>query len=501
MTKRDATDIWEAILDDLDIAPPSGSRGDEWIPVYQSFGERGFVRLTRHRSHAKMRLQLALPGCSISATRAAIIDWLATYDLKPSPSDKSGETAHEQNDSAAADDAVVLETALPDESNQDLRKDLVAIVESLRTAGDAIRSDDLSKLPDWLAAASDNDSPGTRASSTTNRDEPNSRLFEPIGANASKSGTSGSDQTQAHGDVHFDLAGYDTVSSRDTGTRLELNFESPVPSTAIDRFAEALAHSLRARFDVNATLETGDLAPGPTDAIVISVEPTASAPPDTDPAAATTEYLDRLIRFRKLGVPVAESIGLRDAPGESRPTNQSKQRRTNRRSDGQQSDVTDDSTGRRSAESEAGPDNEAPATEEASNEGITLGSASTSTDTTAATSSSETEDETTLEKTGDDAPTGPLKTGHFTDPRLMRDDATTSLVDVILRHPGYRDEQMAQVLSILLSLDYPDAKHLVNQAPTHLAWGVGRERAQRLKRVVEDTGGKVVFVEPDSIPS
>jgi len=358
----------------------------------------------------------------------------------------------------------------------------------------------LSTLPDWLASARDDDSAGTRATSTTDPDEASSRLFEPIGADANDSGGSGSKQSQVDGDVNFDLAGYDTVSSRDTGARLELNFESPVPSTAIDRFAEALAHSLRARFDVNATLETGDLAPGPADSIVISVEPTASAPPDTDPATATTDYLDRLIRFRRLGVPVAESIGLRDAPGESRPKNQSKQRRSKTRSDGQP-DTTDDSTAPRSAESEAGPDDEAPTTEETSNEGVTLGSASTSADPAAATSSSETDDETTLEKPEDEAPTGPLKTGHFTDPRLMRDDATTSLVDVILRHPGYRDERMAQVLSILLSLDYPDAKHLVNQAPTHLAWGVGRERAQRLKRVVEDTGGKVVFVEPDSIPS
>lgn len=89
-----------------------------------------------------------------------------------------------------------------------------------------------------------------------------------------------------------------------------------------------------------------------------------------------------------------------------------------------------------------------------------------------------------------------LKKGDFEDQRLRGRDATTALVDVVLRHPGYSDKNMGQVLSILLSIEYHEALELIEKAPTSLAWGVNRERGQMFKTVIEGAGGKVYLSEP-----
>jgi hypothetical protein len=102
---------------------------------------------------------------------------------------------------------------------------------------------------------------------------------------------------------------------------------------------------------------------------------------------------------------------------------------------------------------------------------------------------------------GEHAPTmqgreGALRPKDFMDPRLKRADATTPLVDVVLRHPGYAERATAQAIGILLSVEHHRAQSLVESAPCVIAWGVGREQAQTLKTVVEGAGGKVLLVEP-----
>ncbi|GEM_PF-5759975 len=89
-----------------------------------------------------------------------------------------------------------------------------------------------------------------------------------------------------------------------------------------------------------------------------------------------------------------------------------------------------------------------------------------------------------------------LEKGNFEDKRLRGRDASTALVDVILRHPGYSDKNMGQVLSILLSIEYHEALELIEDAPTSLAWAVNRERGQMFKTVIEGAGGKVYLSEP-----
>lgn len=91
---------------------------------------------------------------------------------------------------------------------------------------------------------------------------------------------------------------------------------------------------------------------------------------------------------------------------------------------------------------------------------------------------------------------GALKPGNFSDPRLKRADSTAPLVDVILRHPGFSDKRIGQVLNILLSIEHSKALQLIEAAPCVIAWGVSRERALTFKNVIEGAGGKALLVEP-----
>ncbi len=94
----------------------------------------------------------------------------------------------------------------------------------------------------------------------------------------------------------------------------------------------------------------------------------------------------------------------------------------------------------------------------------------------------------------------PLEEGRFDDPRLDEKDATTALVDVVLRHPGYSDKRVGQVLSILFSIEYYEALRLMNAAPIVIARGVSSERGHTIQNVVEGAGGRVKLAEPDRFP-
>jgi len=95
----------------------------------------------------------------------------------------------------------------------------------------------------------------------------------------------------------------------------------------------------------------------------------------------------------------------------------------------------------------------------------------------------------------------PLQTGRFDDHRLDEPDATSALVDVVLRHPGYSDRRVGQVLSILFSIEYFEALGLMQNAPIVVARGVSRDRGQTIQTVVEAAGGRVKLTEPDRFPA
>lgn len=106
-----------------------------------------------------------------------------------------------------------------------------------------------------------------------------------------------------------------------------------------------------------------------------------------------------------------------------------------------------------------------------------------------------------LDLAGGSGSGGALESGNYTDARLQRDDADSALVDLVLRHPGYSDRRIAQVLSILLSIEYFDARKLADQAPCVIAWGISQSRARKFKDVIESAGGKTLLVEPDTFGS
>lgn len=96
---------------------------------------------------------------------------------------------------------------------------------------------------------------------------------------------------------------------------------------------------------------------------------------------------------------------------------------------------------------------------------------------------------------------GPLKPGDFDDARLSEPDSAASLVDIVLRHPGYSDRRVGQVLSILLSVEYHRALQLMGASPLVIAHGVAYSRAETLKRVVESAGGKIQLTDPGRYPA
>ena len=93
-----------------------------------------------------------------------------------------------------------------------------------------------------------------------------------------------------------------------------------------------------------------------------------------------------------------------------------------------------------------------------------------------------------------------LRTGDFEDQRLREPDSTESLVDVVLRHPGYSDRRVGQVLSILLSVEYHSALQLMRSAPIVIARGVAHDRGLSIKELVENAGGKIQLTDPSRYP-
>lgn len=94
-----------------------------------------------------------------------------------------------------------------------------------------------------------------------------------------------------------------------------------------------------------------------------------------------------------------------------------------------------------------------------------------------------------------------LKHGDFEDPRLREPESQAALVDVVLRHPGYSDRRVGQVLSILLSIEYHVALQLMSNSPCVIATGVARDRGDTLKRMVENAGGRVLLTDPGRFPT
>jgi len=503
----DATlpDTWRGPLAEMGIEPRSAEAPDdatgEWLDVYSQFATRGFLRVLfgpREETNA-LRVQLALPTGSFTGRRVLEAvstefeetlggswrteqvdpDWELVGDFDSPPTEAAVATFFGRlDDLAAVTDADTLEGAPwlierlerpsePSETNQDV--------------------------------ATDDASSGTATDAESGA---GADVFESIG-DADPEASGPTPMLEDAG-----LAAYEIARSGD-GLDIHLGLDVALPVTDLEELGTALAHALRARYDL-------DVRPRPVEddhpslgesSIAVRAEPTDLGVADvSDPAemrSRVDEYFSRLERFDNLGVKLADVLGL---TGETeRSFDRTTTSPTDRESGGRTSE-TGASTpprDRRDAEDQRESDDRPDRSQ----------SAGTSPDRPSGSdrraSRPEPDDNggdsgVVLDIGGESAsesptPSGELEAGNYRDPRLLREDATTSLVDVVLRHPGYAEEKMAHNLSILLSIDYPDATDLVESAPCVIAWGVGRERGLKFKRVVENAGGRIVLIEPDSL--
>lgn len=518
MTESDGelSEPWRTALDELELEsrpvdPPNDPEheGLEWFELYSKFATRGFVRaiVGEGADTTALRIEFAIPADGagrqmLEAVRAEFSevlggDWRIVAEK---PDWELGGTLDATPETDAARSCVKR------------LADLGTVAESGAVA-------DAEWLAERVGASSSDGSTGGSASpsETTGRSptggvaESGGGVFESIGDGSASSSAA----LQSVGIDNWELLEVDgSVEAR-------IWLDAPLAPNDADAIGRELTHALRSRYDIAARpLPVDDESAGTE--LKLRANPASSGldgPESADQVRDDLEsYLERLVRFDELGVKIASVLGIGQDPSADRDSSSSRGKRgRGRREDsstsrstettGESDDGDDDSdasggrsvSSRRSTSSDRGGHS----SERRSRSG---GDASSS-------EPSDGDEERVVLDIGGDSddelqppepttapnPESGLKPGNYRDPRLMREDATTSLVDVVLRHPGYAEEKMGHNLSILLDVDYPDAMDLVQQAPSIIAWGVGRDRAVDFKRFIEDAGGKVVLVEPDSL--
>jgi hypothetical protein len=275
----------------------------------------------------------------------------------------------------------------------------------------------------------------------------------------------------------------------DDHIELGMGLPEALDADSYDRVLSAWGRSLRGRYDVRVepvapdAIKSVDLT-GAAARIVVRVTPDALTGSATiaDIAPDLHDHIDTLEKVTAAGIDPLVFLGVRDRPTAAAPKQQagspfetigSDSSSSDRSGDAGQDEAEDDSND--STRDDSGPVFFVADDSEDDGAGGLV-----------------------LDLTAPPAEGDALEPGRFDDPRLDANDATTQLVDVVLRHPGYSDRRIGQVLSILLSVDYADALDLASAAPRVIAWGVGNDRAQTMKTVIEGAGGKVLLVEPDT---
>lgn len=439
---------WTEQLEELgltsDSASPPPERDGEWLQALAEFRKLGFARL------------------------------LVSVD-------KAGIALHAGHPEIDQEFAMQLETALRQRTNSDwsveesdgtwwLLSD--AIDESERTPAlatvlrlaESLRDDQPDW--DWLTRESE-DTPHEKPDEKTESSNP----FETIGDegdSAKDTVDPGSVKEEAR-----DASGFSfDIAVEDETLCMTLVFATTLSSDR-DEVEQALTRNLRAKFDIKVeVLDAGEVraldAPYPR-SVALRLTPTSltgDAPPSLQECEqGIGEYLETIESLAEGGIDPLVFLGVRDStrepqverPEADRPETSVRSEKTN-----QPEEVfflvSDDD------EYEA-----------ADTDSVVLSSA-------------------------DIADDAPLTTGRFDDPRLDEPDANTSLVDVVLRHPGYSDRRVGQVLSILFSIEYYEALRLMKAAPLVIARGVSNERGHTIQNVVDGAGGRVKLAEPDRFP-
>ena len=505
----DLPDSWNSVLSDLGLEAkpaeaPTDTAGD-WFELYASFQTRGFVRALAAQNGDKthLRLQLAVPTGEHAdgEVRDRILRAFA-------------EAVGGDWNVVSEDPEWLLTGHLNGSLDEAQLGRWLRRVEDLADLSETGEIDEI----DWLAEPKDSsdeqedeevsadpveETPADSAPKSSESDV-SGGLFESIGDDTPSSGL-GRDDSQVSGLIEeARLADFDVWTTDET-VCARFRVDVDLPEADREELGRALAHALRARYDLAARpLPPQTKADEGATAIRLEVTPSEggiSGALSLDEIGEDVEsYFERLARFDEHGVRLANFLGIdgddsgssgSTAGSRSRKASATRRKRGSGRT-GSRSAPTDSSesgrerTARRSESrrSRSTPrQRDEPAADADGSVVLDLGGGSDDASPDSAAPEGE----------------GELKAGNYRDPRLLREDAETSLVDVVLRHPGYAERKMGHNLSILLSIDFPDAIELVEAAPSVLAWGVSRQRGLRFKRVIEDAGGKVVLVEPDSL--
>lgn len=457
---------WRQQLDKLSMdtetqSEPSGET-QPWHQVFMSFATHGFemVYLSAQGDGVHARLECALPAqTSQSAFRVGLLKQLESYGAKNPHLSAEGPPS-------------IFYTTFSQEVTE---TDIAAFLTLCLKISDYIKAcedNPNAPLPFAQAAPEEQDTSDDEGQNTgstqfvfeaigsgepTPEDAQEEDKKEPAATNTPSFGgafeTIGTGKPEPKDDAastlseDLQLKAYH-VSKPDGDMVARLTLTETIDGASRDQLTRGFIKNLEVRYDVRISA----LREARADEIELRIEPASRHLPLREEDREDLEsYFDRLVRFGKMGVSLRESLDLK-SPGTThrKQTSESSARTT----------LVDIPSKRQAQQDEQ-------------EVVLDLGS-----------SSNTPED-------GD-----PLESKRYDDPRIKRPDATTPLVDVVLRHPGYSDKRIGQVLSILLSIDYSRALELIEDAPCVISWGISRERALTFKNAIEGAGGRAVLVEP-----
>jgi hypothetical protein len=460
MTLSEKSD-WRNIFDVLDIDVQEADAPDEdgaanqaeqrdraWFQTVTRFTRRGFLRVlvAPGEDEFAFHAQFAVPGADDAYAQTlenhlnslSDIQWM--LDTRKSP-------------------WLLIARRVPEQKAKAIVEVFKRVADHIAAAEDGARARVLAREFD-ARSADETPAADTRPNASNADTAEAANPFETIGDQKN------SEQTEHAGPSDETMLDSFRVSVRDAVVHAELDLTTAVDDSLEKRLLGAIERTLTARFDI--TLLSRQLSSKKSAPATIKLAARGNLDPDAGELAHDLgRYFERLKKFNDLGMPLLEVLA---------PSSRTPSARTSPESNARPSSKTARRAVSRSNDGRQGRDK---SSAESSNE-VVFSFGGGALDVADITSDA-------------------LKPGDYSDPRIRREDATTPLVDVVLRHPGYSDKSMRQVLSILLDVDYYEAAKLADHAPCLIAWGISHERAREFKRVIENAGGKVTLVEPDSL--
>ncbi len=476
ITKPSQKSGWHKILNDLNLTaacsetPPNRTTNDaetsetNWIQAYACFERTGFLRVVIGESQTQIELYVQIAVGSALQSPELLTAALASYTQTPW-------TVHVA--SAPFEFSTILPNTdeLAEATNFTLRSVLVLLMK----LGNLISNDAAQITHDSIAAALSFTPtiPESPKPASTNEESASQEnvLFETIG------NSSHADTGLAPNIDHFE------ITHHNSQIEIALHLTTLLRPSEHIELAKAIAHHLRARFDADVVPTPGPVAPTSPNVKTSTIRLNAESSEEdqrtdngrAELAKSFTAFFKKAKEWSLLGIDIFELVGLKHVNSTPDMIQVSAAQTAPKTMP-----VSSTQSDRRHEKTPVA----------ATSDDIVFDLSSRST------SKSKSGDSSTISFSN--APTDALAPGHFTDERLKRADATTPLVDLVLRHPGYSDRRIGQVLSIILSIDYHAALRLAENAPCVIAWGLARQTASDYKDVIETTGGKALLVEPDT---